>query len=368
MSDDKSCSAKSQTCLLKNKGFLFIISLILLFFLLILSLFLFMRFSFSAVKRVVKEELFTVETGEKLKSVSERLKKDGFIRSGKLFYIGARLPYIRKHFLGMNGECVLKSGTYKLRSSMNAGEVLRVLTSGKGEVMEISIPEGLTVRKISRILEAEGVCRAEDFMAASREKELLEKVHLKEGESLEGYLFPDTYFFSRDTDAKKVALSMVENFINRTKNIKGFTSLSEKEKHDAVILASIVEREYRLKEEAPLIAGVFLNRLRAKDGLYSCATIEYIITEIEGKEHPSLITYKDLQAESEYNTYKNKGLPPAPICNAGMVSLDAVVNAPETEYYYFRLSDGESGRHVFSKDFQNHVNAGIKIKTKKEKA
>lgn len=368
MSDDKSCSAKSQFCLFKTKGFLFVMSLISLFFILIFSLFLFVRFSLSATKNSVKDELFTVENGENLKSVSSRLGKNGFIRNEKLFYLCVRLPHARKFFLGINEKCLLKSGTYKLKTSMNAAEILKILTSGKGEMTEISIPEGFTIRKISRLLTEKGVCRAEDFDEAVRDKELLSELNFKNVESFEGYLFPDTYFFAKSTDAKKVVMTMVENFVNRTKNIKGFASLSEKEKRDAVILASVVEREYLAKEEAPLIASVFLNRIRAKDGLYSCATIEYIITEIEGKEHPSVITYKDLEVKSDYNTYKNKGLPPSPICNPGMISLDAVVNAPETDYYYFRLSDEENGKHIFSKDFQTHVNAGMKIKTKKEKA
>ena len=120
-----------------------------------------------------------------------------------------------------------------------------------------------------------------------------------------------------------------------------------------------MEREYRLPKEAPLIASVFYNRLEHNIALSSCATVEYIITEVQGKKHPEYITYDDLRIKSPYNTYLNRGLPPTPICNPGAVSLEAAFNPPETDYLYFLLKDPETGEHHFSKRFAEHNNARV---------
>ena len=120
-----------------------------------------------------------------------------------------------------------------------------------------------------------------------------------------------------------------------------------------------------LADEAPLIASVFKNRIAKNIGLYSCATIEYIITEIQGKAHPDVITYDDLKIDNPYNTYKWAGLPPTPISNPGMIALNAAANAPKTNYYYFRLKDEKTGRHAFSEHFDEHIQEGVRYKTKK---
>jgi UPF0755 protein len=125
-----------------------------------------------------------------------------------------------------------------------------------------------------------------------------------------------------------------------------------------VILASIVEREYRVASEASLIASVFTNRIKENWGLYSCATIEYIITEIEGRPHPDVITAEDTQINSPYNTYKWAGLPPGPISSPGLVALNAACNPADTDYYYFRVADSAVGRHYFSENFSEHIDIG----------
>ncbi len=125
--------------------------------------------------------------------------------------------------------------------------------------------------------------------------------------------------------------------------------------NQAVRLASIIEREYKVPDEAPLIASVFKNRLRRGIGLYSCATVEYIITEIQGRPHPKKITYDDLAIDSPYNTYKWAGLPPSPISNPGLTALNAAVNTPKTSYYYFQVNDPKKGTHVFTSTFEEHI-------------
>ncbi len=130
---------------------------------------------------------------------------------------------------------------------------------------------------------------------------------------------------------------------------------SEQELYQTVTLASIVEREYRVEEEAPLIASVFSNRLRHNIGLYSCATIVYILTEIEGRPHPDRILLEDTKIDSPYNTYKWAGLPPGPISNPGLVALRASSETPKTDYYFFQIVDAAAGRHVFTTNFEEHI-------------
>jgi UPF0755 protein len=122
-------------------------------------------------------------------------------------------------------------------------------------------------------------------------------------------------------------------------------------------MASIVEREYRADDEAPLIASVFYNRLKRNIGLESCATLEYIITEIQQKAHPEYITLEDEKIDSPYNTYKWAGLPPGPISNPGRIALEAAFHPARTGYLYFVLRDQQAGRHFFSRDLSEHNQA-----------
>ena len=180
-------------------------------------------------------------------------------------------------------------------------------------------------------------------------------------------MFPDTYALAPDSPAEKVVKIMADNFYQKIKAFEPLASLSSDPKtlKKTVTIASIIEREYRSPEEAPLIASVFTNRIKKGIGLYSCATVEYVITEILGRPHPDIITYDDLKIQSPYNTYLNAGLPPAPICNPGMVALKAAAAPAQTDYYYFQLMDEEEGRHVFTKTLSEHVAQGAIFKTKK---
>ena len=147
---------------------------------------------------------------------------------------------------------------------------------------------------------------------------------------------------------------MVENFFEKIKSISNLSEKSPAEINEIVKLASIVEREYRVTEEAPLIASVFKNRLRYNIGLYSCATVEYIVTEIQGLPHPERILYEHTHIDNPYNTYIYAGLPPTAISNPGLVSLEASTNTPKTDYYFFQVNNPEKGTHVFTKTLEEH--------------
>ena len=175
---------------------------------------------------------------------------------------------------------------------------------------------------------------------------------------MEGYLFPDTYFvpvpFHGDGDGRADGQDVLRH---GGQDRTGWKGLDGKAFHETVIMASIVEREYRADDEAPLIASVFYNRLKRNIGLESCATLEYIITEIQQKAHPEYITLDDEKINSPYNTYKWAGLPPGPISNPGKDRAGGRVPSRTDGYLYFVLRDQQAGRHFFSRDLSEHNQA-----------
>ena len=257
----------------------------------------------------------------------------------------------------------LKAGSYRLSPSMTTWDILARIAEGRQDSVRVTIPEGLSLSKVAEHLERSGVLSARDFIAAAENNSALAS-HGVSSRTAEGFLFPDTYFFPVGIDADSAVSMMVDNFFTKIATIPNVPTRPEA-LYDAVILASIIEREYRVADEAPLIASVFENRNKIGMGLQSCATIEYIITEIQKKPHPSRLRTEDLEIESDYNTYRWAGLPPGPISNPGLVALDAAINPAKTKYLYFRLTDPEVGTHSFTHSLEEHVRAGRLLDLKK---
>ena len=333
----------------------------ILSFLILLSI-LFYAFIFIQTRPVDSrnEESIRIEipSGMTVNQVAKTLEQNNLVKNARLFYLSVRFPLINS-FLFFNQKVpehfVLKSGIYKLNKAMDFSEIQNELISGQQEYIVISIPEGLTISKIAAILENNKICLAYDFVKVAKDSnQAIFKEYKIPGESLEGYLFPDTYYLTSGMNAADVARLMVENFFNRIKEIPELSAKSPAELYETLTLASIVEREYRIPEEAPLIASVFKNRIRQNIGLYSCATVEYILTEIEGRPHPDRILLDDLKIDNPYNTYKWAGLTPGPISNPGLIALNAATNTPKTDYYFFQIVDSSAGKHVFSKTFEQH--------------
>lgn len=313
-----------------------------------------------SIKKTDERLRVEIPSGTSAKKIAVILKENNLIRSKNFFYLSSRFPLA----FGRAKPFSLKAGVYRISANMSVKQMLLLLESGQREYIKTVFPEGLTTSKIAEILDENGVCNKQDFILASRDTSLLEQYSIP-STSFEGFLFPDTYFFTPSMGAKEALKMMVDNFFAKLSTIPQFEGRDLKDYYETVILASIVEREYRLAEEAPLIASVFTNRLKQNIGLYSCATIEYIITEIRGKPHPDVITYEDLKIDSPYNTYKWAGLTPTPISNPGLVALKAAANPAKTDYYYFTLTDEARGKHTFTKSFSSHTQAGSNFKTKK---
>ena len=294
------------------------------------------------------EQLFTVKRGAAVRTVTADLKAAGLIRSEYAAYL---------YFRFFNTS--IKAGTYKLSSAMSVRSLSAYLRAGKQELIKVTLPEGLTLSKTAAIFEEHQVVSARDFLAAAEDPAVLQSYGIP-GASAEGFLFPDTYFFSYTETAERVVRTLLDNFFTKTVGIPHFP-VDPVKRYETVILASIIEREYRVPEEAVKIAGVFSNRLQIGMGLQSCATVEYILTEVQHKPHPERLLKKDLEIDHPYNTYKWRGLPPGPISNPGMTALYAACNPEESSYLYFRLENPEAGTHVFSKNLAEHTRAGSLI-------
>jgi UPF0755 protein len=294
------------------------------------------------------DRLFSIEKGESLSRISHDLQDQGFIRCAPLLETVGRLRGTQSDF---------KAGYYRIPGGSSTLAIHDFLVAGSQNLGRVTIPEGWTSTKIARHLEAEGVCPAADFLAATRSPAILAEFGVA-GKSVEGYLFPDTYFVPRPFPAGTFVQLMVRTFFENVGRIEpGWERMTREKLGETLVVASIVEREYRVDEEAPLIASVFYNRLRRNIGLESCATLEYIITEIQQKAHPEYITIEDEKLDSPYNTYKWAGLPPGPISNPGRTALEAAFRPARTDYLYFVLRDTETGSHFFSRDLKEHNQA-----------
>jgi UPF0755 protein len=297
--------------------------------------------------------LFVVQPGSTGSQVAYNLKKAGLIRSASSFIIGLRLS-------GRAGS--IKAGTYEIGPGMGSRDIADMMVEGRQAVRRLTLPEGLTLKGVARELEGSGICESEDFLAAARDRAVLDEYGI-DFQDAQGYLFPDTYAFPLGTDATTILRVLLDRFFSEIRrNFPEAADLPSGELGRRIILASIIEREYRLAEEAPRMASVFYNRLKIGMALQSCATVVYIITDIQGRPHPSELSIRDLEIQNPYNTYLHPGLPPGPISNPGLVALKAAFAPEKTDFLYFRLTDPERGSHTFSRSLEAHNQAGYAVK------
>lgn len=253
-------------------------------------------------------------------------------------------------FTFFSGKKTLIAGRYRLRKGMPVAHLVDLLAKGPPEV-RVTFPEGFTAEEMAEVLEHFGVCRKEEYLFWVRHPEFFGKPWLSEAKTLEGFLFPDTYSFQVPTlpqDVIAVQLFRFEGLVLPLLEGKD-PSLSL---CDIITLSSIVEKEAKWNDEKPLVASVFLNRLKKKMRLESCATVVYALKKEKGIVVHTL-TREDLSFPSPFNTYLHGGLPPHPICNPGLSSIEAVLYPTETDYLYFVLQ--ENGRHAFARTYEEHL-------------
>lgn len=252
-------------------------------------------------------------------------------------------------------EGKLKYGYYELSPHLNILQILNKLSQGEIIKIKVTIPEGLSLEEISSMLSSKLNISKEKFINLSKNPKKINGIEKYFQEnippSLEGYLFPETYYFSKEIDEEQIILTMLDTFFRKINEEipewKEELNKKDLSLNDWVILASIVEKEGKLEKERPFIAGVFINRLKKGYKLQSCATVEYIFNF----KKPAL-TYEDLKVDSPYNTYIYFGLPPTPISSPSLSSLKAVLY-PQGDYLFF-VSKGD-GSHYFTKNYEEHL-------------
>ncbi len=299
----------------------------------------------SFIKKPLKTEApqktITVLPGQSLTTIAEHLEKEQIISSKLYFSIYAKLKKAGKK---------IQAGEYLLSASKTPEEVLDIFIKGKVKLYRLTIPEGLNIREIAVLVEKENFCDQKIFIDLCYNLSLIKKLGVQAA-SLEGYLFPDTYFFSKQNTCEDIITTMIKHFQSvftedrrqRSKEL-GFSV------HEILTLASIIEKETGDASERPLISSVFHNRLKKNMRLESDPTVIYGIKDFDGN-----IKKIHLQTITPYNTYQITGLPPGPIANPGSLSLQAALHPAKSRYLYFVSKKDTT--HYFSETYEEHNKA-----------
>ncbi len=291
-----------------------------------------------------QEIIFELKPQMSFQKASLELETKGLIQSAHMFNLLAKFSGKRSH---------IKVGEYALNTNMSPLEILRIFESGKSIAYDLTIPEGYNIFEIAEIIENAKLSSAQEFLTYVNNPLVVKKLLGEEHASLEGYLFPETYNYTKFSEMKTVVNEMVRKFLSVADALQ-VKSNSQLTRHQLITLASIVEKETGAPEERPLIASVFYNRLQKKMRLQTDPTIIYSLALKNGKI-PTNISKKDLSFEHPYNTYVIAGLPPGPIANPGRQALQAVLQPAQSEYLYFVSQN--NGTHIFSKDYTGHLKA-----------
>ncbi len=299
---------------------------------------------YSTPKVTPKKIFFVVEEGKGVQNIAHNLKEEGVIKKTWPFLLGYKI-----YFSSMS----LKAGEYELNLPVSTKKILRILSEGKVYFHPVTIPEGLTRREIAQHLESMGIVDEEDFLEACSRTELLGSYDI-EAENLEGYLFPETYHFTRGIPAESIVSTLVDQFKSVfTEEWRKRAVEINMTPRKVVILASLIEKETSIPEERKLVSAVFHTRLRIRMKLDCDPTIIYAMKE-QGI-YKGLLLKKHLKLNTPYNTYLRRGLPPGPICNPGQAALEAALYPSEEKYIYFVSKN--DGSHVFSRTFDEHQRA-----------
>lgn len=283
----------------------------------------------------------TIAAGMKAANVARLLTAEGIVAHGDKFHL---LCWLRKV------DQKLKAGEYALQPLSTPGQILDQIVSGKAILERVTFPEGYTVYEVARVLQEKGLASEKEILRLVADKGFIESNGFQ-ASSLEGFLFPDTYFFQRTQGGVAMLKMMIRQFWRHLpEDWEQRTTELGLSLQELVIVASMVEKEAVADFERPIIAGVFYNRLKEKMPLQSDPTAVYDLADFSGR-----ITGTQLRRRSPYNTYQNRGLPIGPICSPGAKSLKAAFFPEKVPYLYF-VSKGD-GTHQFSQTLTEHNQA-----------
>jgi len=292
----------------------------------------------------------SIHAGATLKKISDDLKAHNLIKNASAFRLLANIR---------NKQAHIQIGEYELSQSMPPMEILNTITTGKTVLHSITIPEGYRIKEIAELVAKKISINKEQFIQESMNKDLIKKLNITSS-SLEGYLFPETYHFSKHTSEQIIIQTMLKTFQEKITKHKILDQVenSDLSLHETITLASLIEKETGMNKERKHISSVFHNRLHRKMLLQTDPTVIYAIKNFDGN-----IRKKDLRIDSPYNTYRYKGLPPGPIANPGIKSIEAALNPIKTKHLYF--VSRKDGSHYFSSNLKEHNRAVQKYQLKK---
>jgi UPF0755 protein len=286
-----------------------------------------------------------VAAGAGARTIGKTLAQEGIIRSGFHFVLWTKV-------LGAEGQ--LQAGEYKLHPGMTPLGVVWRIKNGRVASPGVTIPEGLDVRQIAAVLATAGLADEAEFLTLAHDAATVLEgsgLPLPPTNSLEGYLFPDTYRIAPGTPVGDILRLMVRRMHHMVAPLlEERAAPLDFDFHQLLTLASIVEKEAKQAEERSLIAGVFLNRLRQGMPLQADPTVKYVL-----QPAPVRLSLKDVEVDSPYNTYRYPGLPPGPIASPGVEAIKAVLEPSRTEHLYF-VARGD-GTHIFSRTYREHLAA-----------
>ena len=322
----------------------------------------YLRLRQSELDRPVDEQAtgrvpFTISPGEPASLVADRLQQAGFIADVSLFRLFMRYNNIDQS---------LEAGDFEISPAMTMTEIAQALQKARFSEVAVTIPEGLRAEEIADLLDKQNIMDSAAFLAAVRTSDLkllgIEKTYSflatrPAGASLEGYLYPDTYRLPAKAKPADLIERMLDNFAAK---ISADTLARAQQRglsvHQLLTLASIVERETPRADERPMVASVYLNRVAKQMLLNADPTVQYAMgyQPATGQWWKTPVLLEEYQSvQSPYNTYLNVGLPPGPICNAGLSAIEAVANPAETDYIYF-VATGDGG-HAFAVTAEQHA-------------
>ncbi|WP_340695985.1 endolytic transglycosylase MltG [Hydrogenobacter thermophilus] len=296
-------------------------------------------FFYSFLPVSLEKKTVEIPYGMSSTDIAMYLYKEGVIRN-PLSFLGIHMVKKGK----------LEAGEYEFDGLIFPWDVYRKIHYGLRKVYKITVPEGSDIYDIANILEMHSICKAKDFLEYALSPKTAERYGLNTF-SMEGFLFPDTYFFSKNTHPLTVISVMYRNFLKKTESLREELKKSGMSLEEWVTIASLIEKETALKEEKPLISAVIRNRLKKGMRLQIDPTVIYAMKR-KGIWDGKLLS-KDLEIDDPYNTYLYFGLPPSPICNPGMDSLEYALYPAKVNYLYF-VANGNGG-HRFSSTYLEHL-------------
>lgn len=294
---------------------------------------------------------FVIQPGESVRAIADRLQKQGLVRDAELFRTYSRMTGL---------DAGINAGTFTLRPTMSIEEIAQTLQRGRAAEVSVTIPEGRRLEEIAELLSKQLGVNAEEFKTLARRADF-DYPFLKDlpaGASLEGYLFPDTYRLPARPSARDVIQRMLDNYGEKVEPIMAQARKDGRKPREVLTLASIVEREAVRETERPVIASVYLNRLKIGMKLDADPTTQYALGYDEAKKTWwRTLTFDDYKFNDNfgYNTYVNPALPPGPIANPGLSAIQAVVKPATTNFFYFVANCNNDGGHQFSATFAEHT-------------